>query len=237
MIFVDGAAVKIIRDFFGQKRAFPIVLFLLGFFILGCMISEFLVGPDSSKFPEDPRVDRSFVTGQPCEVPCWYGLKVGQSTLDDIRKTLPQLPFANADQIHEQPTGDFGPNEKWFTVPCVYSEEFESCAELETLPDGILRRIIIHIDYDLPLQLAIQKLGNPEYYTSNPLPDKDICSLGIYWPQKNIVAAVKDELRTERCSDYANETIDLDLQVVSLVYVEISDQKDYDIYPWPTSAP
>jgi hypothetical protein len=201
------------------------------------MISKFFIESDGSKFPEDPRVDRSFVTGQPCEAPCWYGLRVGESTLDDIRKTLPQLPFADADKIHEQPTGAFGPNEKWFTVPCVYSEKLESCAELETLPDGILRRIIIHIDYDLPLRLVIQKLGNPEYYTANPLPDKDICSLGIYWPQKNIVATVKDNLRTERCSDYANEPIDLDLQIVSLVYVEITDQKDYDIYPWPGSAP
>lgn len=225
------------HDFFRQKWAIPIMFFLLGIFIMSCMITEFFPESDSAKFPEDPRVDRSFVTGQPCEAPCWYGLRVGESTLDDIRKTLPELPFADVDHIHEQPTGAFGPNEKSFTIPCVYSEELESCAHLETSLDGILRGITIHIDYGLPLQAVVQKLGNPEYYTADPLPDQDICLLGIYWPQINIVAIVEDSPRTNHCSNNQNEPINLDLQVVSLVYFEISDQKNYDIYPWLDPAP
>jgi hypothetical protein len=61
---------------FGNKKILKIALTLLGIFIGGCVILE--SSGNKSKFPEDARVDRSFVTGQPCEAPCWYMLRLGR---------------------------------------------------------------------------------------------------------------------------------------------------------------
>lgn len=231
--------VKMISNFAGNKKSLAIIFLLLGFFMISCAISEYFFESDSSKFPEDSRIDRSFVTGQPCEAPCWYGLRLGESTLDDIRETLVELPFVDASKIHEQSTGDFGPSEKLLVVRCVYSKESESCADLETSTDGKLHRIILGVYYDLPLQSVIDQLGTPKYYLAYPSPNKDICILEIYWPEKNIVATVEDSPRTRHCSNDKNEQIDLDLQVVSLVYVEINaqDRQNNENHPWPDSAP
>ena len=230
--------IKMTSSLVGNKKSLALIFMLLGFSMISCAISEYSFKSDSSKFPEDSRVDRSFVTGQPCEAPCWYGLRLGESTLDDIRMTLLELPFVDASQIHEQPTGDFGPNEKLLVVRCVYSKELESCADLETSADGKLRRIILGVYYDLPLQSVIDQLGTPKYYLAYPSPNKDICILEIYWPEKNIVATVEESPRTRHCSNDKNEPIDLDLQVVSLVYIEINvrDQQNDENRPWPNST-
>lgn len=230
---------KIANKFGNNRQTRTIMFVILLLLMISCSLAKPKAEVEASKFPNDPRVDRSFVTGQPCEAPCWYGLKINESTIEDIRETLPNLPFANKDQIYEQPTGDFGPDEIWFTVPCVYSKTFENCADLETFSNGKLRRIILRIDYELPLRLVIQKLGTPEYYTANPSPNSDICSLEIYWPKKDIGAVIHDSPRAKHCSNDKSEQLDLDLQVASLVYREISteNQQDAERIPWATSVP
>jgi hypothetical protein len=215
------------------------VSFLLTVLLLSCTLLKPSPNQNGSEFSEDSLVDRSFVTGQPCEAPCWYGLKLGESTLDDIRMTLPELPFVDKPQIYEQSTGEFGPNEKLFVVHCSSPAEADLCAELITSKDGKLSKIIITVAYELTLQRAIEGLGVPTFYNVSPSPNKDVCHVEVFWPEKNIVVSFDDTPRKRLCTQAENAKIDLNSQLVSLVYTDISnqDQQKYDGLPWPESLP
>lgn len=217
-----------------KLQKWKMVFFLSGVFTVGCILLSFFFNEEKPQFPDDPRVDRSFITGNPCEAPCWYGLSVGESTLDDIYKTLPNLPFADTTRIYEGPTGEFRPLEKRIDIPCIYSKELDACASLETTGEGILRSIFVNIDYELTLRMAIQRLGNPAYLTVAPSPNIDICTLEIYWPEDDIVAFIDENDWHKYCSREMDTTIDLDLQIVSLVYIDIGpqDQQNLESIPW-----
>ena len=212
---------------------------LFAVFVLSCIVLESSSNPTNSGFPTNPLADRSFVTGKPCEAPCWYGLKLGESTLEDIRRTLPELPFVDSSQTYEQLIGNLGPNEKAFDVHCTYSKEKEFCATLVTSKDGKLSKIAINVAYELTLQMVLEKLGVPKFYTVGPYPNEDICHVVIYWPEKNIAASINDSPRERLCTRTENEKIDLDSQITSLIYTDISvqDQQKYDGLPWPDSSP
>jgi hypothetical protein len=215
------------------------VLVLLVVFMLSCTVLNYSSDQNNSAFPADPRVDRSFLTGQPCEAPCWYGLKLGESTLEDIRRTLPELPFVDSSRTYEQLIGNVGPNEKAFDVHCTYSKEKEFCATLVTSKDGKLSKIAITVAYELTLQMVIEKLGVPKFYTVGPYPNEDICRVVIYWPEKSIAASINDSPRDRLCTRSENEKIDLHSQILTLIYTDISieDQQKYEGLPWPDSAP
>jgi hypothetical protein len=215
------------------------VLVLLAVFMLSCTVFGTSSNQNNPEFPTDPRVDRSFVTGKPCNAPCWYGLRLGESTIEDIRATLPELPFVDNSQIFEQSTGDFGPNEKLFVVRCTYSTEADICATLTTSKDGKLSKIIIIVAYELTLQTAIEDLGDPIFYTVSPSPNRDVCYVEIYWPEKDIAASINDSPRDRLCTRSENEKIDLHSQILTLIYTDISieDQQKYEGLPWPDSAP
>jgi hypothetical protein len=82
-------------------------------------------------------------------------------------------------------------------------------------------------------------VGYPEYYMAEPLPDQDICLLGIYWPKTNIVAMVHKGPSRDFCTNNISKEIDLGSQVDSLVYTEIDveDQKNDGKHPWLDSVP
>ncbi len=223
--------------FLGNVQMGKITLTLLGVFIMSCVIPESWVERNKPTFPEDSRVDRSFVTGQPCDAPCWYGLRLGESTVDDIRATLLQLPFVDQSTLREWNISTDG-SELGFHFDCVYYNPPGSCGVLET-ENGKLRKIVMSVQYPLTLQSSIDLLGIPEYYTTGPSPTEDICIVSVYWPKKNIVAVVEESPREKHCSPTSNEPIDLDLQIISLVYMEINtpDQKNDESRPWPNSAP
>jgi len=215
-----------------------VILALCVVLMLSCTVLESSSNQNNSEFPADPLVDRSFVTGEPCEAPCWYGLKLGESTLEDIRQTLPELPFVDISQTYEQLIGNLGPSQKVFDVHCTYSKEKEFCATLDTSKDGKLSKIAINVAYELTLQMVIEKLGVPKFYNVDPSPNQDVCYVEVFWPEKNIVVSFNDSPRDRLCTRAENEKMDLNSQILSLIYtdIDIQDQQKYEGLPWPEPA-
>jgi len=214
-----------------SKSNFTHIAFLfinsLSLAIAGCDILK-----SDQSFPDDPHVDRSFVTGQRCEAPCWYELRLGKSTVDDIRATLTQLQFIDQSTLFEWPIDTEG-SQLGFYFDCAYYSPPGSCGEL-VAKNGILVQVFMTVQYPLTLESVIEKLSVPNFFTVDTSSTESNCILSIYWPEKNIVIIVEEDSRKKHCSANKNEPIDLNLQVISLIYMNIdAQQQNYESLPWP----
>lgn len=221
-----------------NRGILKIMMAIITIFVLSCSISP-LLQKTTPEFPEDPNVDRSLITGQPCEAPCWYGLKLGESTVDEVRLALQNLTFVDSTKTLEQPLANLHPNQKLFIIKCVYLTYEYECGSLETSEEGKLIKIYLSVLYPLDIQTLINKLGVPEYYNVfGPSPNLGGCLVYIYWPQKNIYAQINDEPGNDLCEKAKSGQISMDLQIDAIRYesVNIQDLKDTSL-PWPEINP
>jgi hypothetical protein len=195
--------------------------------IMSCRILG-ATSDDAIEFPSDRRVDRSFVSGQPCEAPCWYGLELGKASFEEIRTTLSSLPFINSEGIREYESNSSG--EMSFITNCVYSSPDEDCIWIETSADGTLRQITLKIYYPLTLESAIRQLGKPSYYISDPISGKDACTIHVYWPNASISAILETAPKERYCIGEKSEKVNLGDQIKLLIYTTIEAQQDG--IPW-----
>lgn len=221
-----------------SKGKLKIVIAFITIFVLSCSASP-LFQEIPPEFPEDPKVDRSLITGQPCEAPCWYGLNLGESSIDEIRLTLQNLVFVDNTKTLEQSINNLQPNKKLFIIHCVYLTREYDCGSLETSEDGKLAKIHLSVLYPLDLQTLINKLGTPEYYNVfGPSPNLSGCLIYLYWLQKNIYAQINDEPGNELCEKAKNSEVPLDLQIDAIRYEVLNIQEVKNTsFPWSDIKP
>lgn len=214
------------EDRFDKSLRFQLSLFTL--LIISSMISCMILNSTSTdvniEFPDDPRVDQSFVSGQPCKAPCWYGLELGEAGVEDIQTTLSSLPFIDSASIGTQKFSS-GTDELLFFADCVYSEPDKDCVLLETSPEGKLRKVILDIYYPLTVEAAIRQLGKPTYYISDPISGKDACTIHIYWPDASVSAILEVAPKERYCIGGKSEKVNLGDQIELLIYTTIEDQQ------------
>jgi hypothetical protein len=151
---------------------------------------------------DDAGIDRSFITDDPCAAPCWYGLKLESSTLEEYRQKLTELPF-----VEQGSVGQAGANYDWIGE----TEAVEVWYRCSGLPGRFcgsalfthdrLRSLRLAVRYDLALVDLVEKLGSPETVScfDNIGGGSDV---SFYWPERNIIAASVDR---GRCSGAESE--------------------------------
>ncbi len=138
-------------------------------------------------------VDTSLLTGEPCEPPCWQGLIPGVSTEEDVNE------FVRTSELVDQSTlfrGDItrgtgevvGVGVHWWSradmagVP----RQFGNSVSIE---DGVLRRIMVFLDYEVTLADLLGRYGAPRKWSSSwvslHIPDMDV---ELYYPNHGFTA-------------------------------------------------
>lgn len=128
----------------------------------------------------DPLIDRSFLTGQPCEPPCWYGITVGESDEDDVISVLSELQFVNQQSISKSVDDDIL---YWFS--CSHPAD-KDCGDI-ILVNGKVDRIIVSVHFKLTFKQVVEKLGVPDrvrYYLYHP--DTGGCIVYLDWLEQGI---------------------------------------------------
>jgi len=112
-------------------------------------------------------VDRSLLTGDPCEPPCWQGLTPGESTLEDVNEFMRTSGFVRPLTEHRSALhgGSGQPVElrvSW------QSDVWGAKGRNEfIIHDGVLDSIDICPDHDVTLGRLIKRYGPPEKYFAN----------------------------------------------------------------------
>jgi hypothetical protein len=206
------------------KRSFYFLLFIV---LISCSQLNL-------KDENDAYIDHSLITGIPCEAPCWYGLELGKSDLEDIHETLTGLDFVDQSRISEQPNaqdGQTNSKSKSILFDCIYPTK-EMCGYIETAQDGTINYMSFDIAYPLTIEMLIGKLGQPQHYSVySGVPQFGVCDLQIYWG-KYIRAEINEDSDT-LCVKANEGEILLDAQVDYITYWEIDTVEKYQ--PWPDS--
>jgi hypothetical protein len=171
----------------------------------------------------DPLVDRSFITGQPCESPCWYGIRVGETEEAAVKAILSELPFVKQGSVRITMYED-GIN---YSFSCSHPDD-ENCGDI-ILENGKVDRIIVSVHFPLTFEQVVEKLGMPDHVHFDPYhPDTGGCIVSLEWPQGILVKHL--EVRKDKyCRELARgEKVDPRIQVTGLIY---TSQKDLSNSP------
>lgn len=217
------------------KRFQPCLQFLfIGFlFVLtGC----------NTSFPSklDPTlIDISFSTQQPCKSPCWQGLKLNESKTDQAYEKLADLPFVYQDSIKTwNHVTLFGFSDTTMISYKCNESKSEICGTL-VISDGLLKVASHRIQYHLPLQSVIDKLGEPNYVIYSPYSSHgDGCMVDLDWQDKNVFTRIIDS-NTQLCHEIqVGEALDPNIGITEVYYLVkeafIPNQcQEYNCVLWP----
>jgi hypothetical protein len=163
--------------------------------ILFCIILFFL--PILSACSKN--IDRSFSTKEPCELPCWYGLRLDESSKQDVIDTLHSLDFIEKSEIKEyQNIGSTSDNYDQITFTCTSTFQSEPCGTIEFHED-MLYAIVYDLKYQVTIKDAIDLYGDPEYYlVQTPLNEAGGCLISFVW-ENNFMLQSFDMYGSSKC--------------------------------------
>ena len=166
-------------------------------------------------------VDRSFITGEPCEAPCWQGLKLNEATLDQIYPKLKELQFVDPDSIitWEHVTSLGFTNATIIRYDC-FGYTDGGCGYL-LLSNGVLKVSNHMILYELPLNNVVEKLGAPDHVIFNPYSShQGGCALDFEWPKKNLLVSSYNYSDSQWCLDLQDDkALDPGINVTQVTYM------------------
>jgi hypothetical protein len=171
------------------------------------------------KTKDDPLVDRSFLTDEPCKAPCWQGLELDKSPENEIIETLKELPFIDTSKIYTFSSSWLGDDgAKSIVYDCLYPR-LEHCGTLRVSGD-MLKELSYKVGYKLTLETIVSKLGPPDYIDYGPIHiDIGGCDLALYWPEQKIIAVYINKKAEPLCTAIqANEKIPPETLVTDLIY-------------------
>lgn len=120
--------------------------------------------PTPTLVPEEQ--DQSWLTDQPCQTPCWYGLEPGVSSLDQVLATVGELPFIDPESKREFESQAFSNrledriNATIITYDCLANTEI-ICAAFDFVDDTLFS-ITISSNLPITIEEVISQIGAPD---------------------------------------------------------------------------
>ncbi|HTP11430.1 MAG TPA: hypothetical protein VMP08_24425 [Anaerolineae bacterium] len=160
--------------------------------------------------------------------------------MEDVYATLKTLPFVDASTIETSLMPRDG-LESTYICPGI-DRPYCGRAIFYT---SILRDLQVPRPHDLTLNMAVDRLGPPDYIVYDKYFSVNSCSIELYWPDKGIQVASFDSDSIIRCQAVAaNQGLDPDALVSSLLYYSTQDEFTVECcgemsdvrIPWPGFA-
>jgi hypothetical protein len=139
---------------------------------------------------EQPPVDASLLTGEPCEPPCWQGLTPGESTENEVVEFIRATKYVDPRTIYRGKVyrgGEVvGVSIQWRSTAAV-SRSVESNAFV--IEDGLLESIVIYPDREVTLENVVERYGSPEKFRAFVAGfHQPYVSLTVYYPTHGFTA-------------------------------------------------
>ena len=162
----------------GATRTGPTALLCMGLWIMtlcaGCG------GP--------PPLDKSLLTGEPCEPPCWQGFVPGASTEDQIIDYLSDSDYVAS---HYRDTVG-GETIIWWQSSL--SGRDQGTSNAFGIRKGVLSSMVVSLDYELTLDQLLAKYGPPEkLWVQWSAGGSAVVLVNLYYPSQGFIPQVELE--------------------------------------------
>ena len=152
------------------------VLILILFYIITTIIPKGLIPPYT--------YDDSIVKGTPCKLPCWQGLSVGESSLEQVKQLLLQSNFVPNELIK-------------ISASRIYWSWNTSHRGTFTFDNDILTSMDIAPNFRFRISDIFKFIGEPEAIRGqgSSFDQQPIVQLDLYYPQQGIVIRTYFEIK------------------------------------------
>ena len=168
----------------------------------------------------DSKVDRSFISDDPCAAPCWYGLTLDESTEADVLTTLATLEFVDPASVRKYITRWLKhDNAQEIQFGCLHPAT-DVCGGA-TLVDDRLKSLWVAIGYELSIGEVVTKLGEPDYVEFHTYhADVGGCVVKFAWPTREIAVQFFDTRNETICQGLRNgNRISPDISITNAFYL------------------
>ncbi|MFT3890200.1 MAG: hypothetical protein QM730_01085 [Anaerolineales bacterium] len=131
--------------------------------------------------------DGGLLSGQPCESPCFYGIRIGETAIDQVVSTLKENGISPCYEIVSGTGIPDDNNRSFFGCGIDGWNVIVNHNDRETIVDGII--------YDLSIQISvgdvIDKYGEPDFVevTQGYITRNDVAAF-LYWDVINMAASL-----------------------------------------------
>lgn len=147
-------------------------------------------------------VDRSFLTGESCAAPCWYGLEIDKSTKADLLAKLDQLAFVEHNTYKEYGAAWMNDQNATEIVFHCLNRPDAVCGDA-LISNDILKKLWLSVGYELSFAQAVEKLGPPDFLEYEEYSMSGVCTIDLLWAKRGIEIDTSEH-GSEGCQSIAN---------------------------------
>ena len=185
--------------------------------------------------------DRSWLTGEPCSPPCWYGLYVDHSEEEEVLEVLKTLPFIMADKMatSEAGGGNYLTGE-YYTTTKFQAPIIGDKSVVLKIGEGVLVNVWFSLNYDILLDEVVKEIDAPDVVNIYPVRETDFCDFEFFWLEKQLILSTR--LAGKNCENTWSEiahgspiSYSFVIDSVEIIYQDwlTAFLKDNRGYPWP----
>ena len=223
-----------------NRLTFLIFIGIIGLFSNSCDEDVSINRPTTTPLPNHIQ-DRSWLTGDPCSPPCWYGLHLDESTEQDVLEVIETLPFIDSDEVSISNSGFTNlMTEEYFLSTDIRAPKIGHSFIRLRIGEGVLFHIKFSLNYTISIGEVVDEIGAPDELRINPDYNTEYCDVELYWlPQQLIVTTrLNDDDWEEKCGEIGNNNPlerDLTVDYVELIHRDwlTATFNGDDGYNWP----
>jgi len=138
---------------------------------------------------EPPPLDRSLLTGEPCEPPCWQGLTPGESTLEEVNAWMRTSGFVNTRTVYRSSLRRAGGERVGVSIYWDSTAGGVGPGNHFTIHGDVLEDITIRPDYPITLEQIFERYGPPEKYVAGlPIGGPLYYEVTLFYPTHGFTA-------------------------------------------------
>jgi len=150
--------------------------------------------PTPTLVPEEQ--DQSWLTDQPCQAPCWYGLEPGVSTMQQVVDTVSELSFIRLEDVYKSEIDVWS---YYVNSSIPGSGLGYGCANPPNDPcvafsfiDDQLHSIILTPNFSITLGEVIEQIGPPDLFAyARPNAEGKDCDLQVFWGERQLELRIR----------------------------------------------
>lgn len=176
--------------------------------------------------------DKTFITGEPCEAPCYHGIELLITTGEETASILETLDFVDKESIYT--IDNIYKEGSFFIYYHCGDENAENCGYVGVSSYDLVTSIGSKIFYRLSLGEVVEKFGKPSFSYKNAMyRGENVCQIVVYYVDNNFAIEIIEDGDKGVCEDFSTTgKLAPELQIDWVYYNFIDEEIADNMIKW-----